>query len=124
MKHSFLNSFRRDERGAAAVEFIISVPLLVLIMTGMVDIGLMVRDQVHLERRIRDAVQTHYTDGPLDPALMVTDGCHCADMSLSDDLSCSNQSATTHTLLRTSTHLPLKLLPDQTLTAQVCVIKR
>lgn len=48
---------RRDERGQAAVELALVLPLLVLLLLAVVQVGLVVRDQVLLTHAAREAAR-------------------------------------------------------------------
>jgi Flp pilus assembly protein TadG len=55
---------RRGERGAAAVEFALVVPFLILIMLGIVNFGAVIAQQLALSNAARQAARYAVTDGP------------------------------------------------------------
>ncbi len=49
---------RRDERGTAAVEFALVLPLLLVITLALVQVGLLVRDRLLVESAVRAGART------------------------------------------------------------------
>ncbi len=52
-----IRSFRRDQRGAALVEFVLVAPLLVLLAAGLAECGLMLHQQQIITKSVRDAAR-------------------------------------------------------------------
>ena len=50
-------TFRRDEGGAALVEFTLAAPLLLLLAAGLAEFGLMLHQQQILNKSVRDAAR-------------------------------------------------------------------
>jgi len=57
MKTRSRRNFRRDERGAALVEFTLVAPLLLLLAAGLSEFGLMLHQQQILNKSVRDAAR-------------------------------------------------------------------
>lgn len=55
---------RRGSRGAAAVEFALVVPILLLIVFGIVNFGFLLAQQVSLNNGVRQAARYAVVDGP------------------------------------------------------------
>lgn len=61
-----------DDRGAAAVEFAVLLPLLVLIIGGIIDFGLMLNAEISLTHSAREGVRVEAI-GTGDPVQAATD---------------------------------------------------
>jgi len=106
--------FRRDETGASAVEFAVTLPILVAMMVAMSDLGLAVNEKMRLTSAVRAGTQSGYgnvgntaaiiqavkdASGESTAALTVTatTSCACADGSaVACDGSCSGGSVHTY----------------------------
>ena len=59
----FLQSFLRDERGVSAVEFALTVPVLLISLLGVVDIGNVVYQRADMESALRAGIQYFMNGG-------------------------------------------------------------
>ncbi len=50
---ALLNRFRRCRRGSPAVEFALLAPILILVVGGIIELGLLLSDQTTLEKSVR-----------------------------------------------------------------------
>lgn len=64
---------RGDERGAAMTEFAITVPVLVLLILGMVDLGALLINFIQLEQAAREGVRTAGRQATLSPGPWTSD---------------------------------------------------
>jgi Flp pilus assembly protein TadG len=63
---------RREDEGAAAVEFAVLLPLLVLLLGGIIDLGLMLNAEISLTHAAREGVRVEAI-GTGDPVGAATD---------------------------------------------------
>lgn len=63
--HTKRRSLRRD-RGAVAVEFGLLLPLLLLIVLGLIDFGMMLNAKVTVTQAAREGARVEATDGDVD----------------------------------------------------------
>jgi hypothetical protein len=75
---SSARAFVRCASGAAAIEFALCIPILLLTANGIADIQRVLKQQAVLDRMIRDTVQSHYTNSPKNPDVTVVNGCNCS----------------------------------------------
>ena len=59
---------RRPDRGQAVVEFALTIPLVVLLLLGIVQVGLVVRDQILVVHASREAARAAAVDPDPDAA--------------------------------------------------------
>lgn len=59
----FLQTFLRDERGVSAVEFALTVPVLLISLLGVVDIGNAVYQRADMESALRAGIQYFMNGG-------------------------------------------------------------
>jgi hypothetical protein len=116
------SAFTFDQRGAVSIELTAILPIFVVIIVGVADISNFVLKQAELDRRMRDAIQTHYGGGPRDPALTVIPGCSCATLGLSATSGCTDKPSTTHTLLKVEETVTLNTMPAKVAKSAVCVL--
>ena len=70
---SLLNSFRRDRLGSLSIEFAFSLPLLVLVMTGILEVGRVFYQAHMVERGLRSAaLYASRNEWPLKPSAQTT----------------------------------------------------
>lgn len=58
-----IRAARRDERGAEAVAMIFVIPVLVVLVLGLVDVGVMFQNRMAVENVVRDAARNAAADG-------------------------------------------------------------
>jgi Flp pilus assembly protein TadG len=63
MRLHFIQRFLRDERGVSAVEFALTVPILLISLLGVVDIGTAVYKRSDMEAALRSGVQYFMNGG-------------------------------------------------------------
>jgi Flp pilus assembly protein TadG len=63
MTHNFIQRFLRDERGVSAIEFALTVPVLLISLLGVVDIGTAVYKRSDMEAALRSGVQYFMNGG-------------------------------------------------------------
>jgi Flp pilus assembly protein TadG len=61
-----LTASRRDQRGQAAVELALALPLVALLLLAVVQVGLVVRDQVLATHAAREAARAAAVGSPAD----------------------------------------------------------
>lgn len=70
---SLLNRFRRDRVGSISIEFALSLPLLLLVMTGVLEVGRVFYQAHMVERGLRSAaLYASRNEWPLKPAVQTT----------------------------------------------------
>ena len=63
-----LSRFRRDERGAAAIEAAFIMPMFLIVVTAFYDIGALMLRQVTLRAGVEDGARLIRLNGTIDPA--------------------------------------------------------
>ncbi len=70
---SLLNRFKRDRIGSLSIEFAISLPILLLVMTGVLEVGRVFYQAHMVERGLRSAaLYASRNEWPLTPAAQTT----------------------------------------------------
>lgn len=89
----FFTNYLTSERGVAAVEFSMIAPILILLMVGIMDMGMYVRDQMKLEQISRASVD-YVLNGGLDEnigteVLDYYDPEHASDYTITTERVCT-----------------------------------